>query len=253
MLEELDEIRLATNEQSQLKELSDSELEYIQECIAPPDPEALVQRIDELQEGFVPPMAIDSNPKIAEMIEPIRDSIPSEYLEAPSDMEQVEQISDVMIDLEGLHFEEWKDLSLEERVEVLNDLERRISKIEHRPACPIQVENLGYITEGYGRLQGHMGYHQTTFWGSERIVINSELVKSNNPLFYNEVLNTVVHEGRHSYQTFNVEKRETHTSKGDLTNWHVNLEKYGYQDAQLCGFKAYWMQPKTIVNFCNII
>ena len=87
-----------------------------------------------------------------------------------------------------------------------------------------------------------MGYHEKGLLG-ERIVINSELVKSDNPNCYFEVLDTVVHEGRHSYQTYNMEQRQTHTSYGDLTNWKTNLDKYGYQDAQICGFKLYWMQP----------
>ena len=126
---------------------------------------------------------------------------------------------------------------------LLNNLEKQIAEIEHRPACPIYVENLGEIREVDGDLQGHMGNHQTDIFGREKIVINSELVNSNNMRFYNEVLDTVVHEGRHSYQTYNLEQRETHTSKGDLTNWHINMERYGYQSAQLWGFKAYWMQP----------
>ena len=124
MLEDLDEIRMTAVEQTELKELSDSELEYVQECVVPPNPEALVQRIDELQDKYVPPRAIDKNPQIAEIIEPIRDSIPSEYLEAPSDLEQVEKISNLMIDCEGLCFEGWKCLPLEERIGLLNDLEK---------------------------------------------------------------------------------------------------------------------------------
>ena len=242
MLEELDEIRTATSEDLRLREVSANELEYVQECLAPPNPEALVQRIDEIQDS-VPPLSIDSNPQIAEMIEQVRDSIPPEYLEAPSDIKQVEQISDMMVMKEGLRFEEWKELSLDERVELLKDIERDIARIEHRPSCRIEIENLGKITEGNDGLQGHMGRHETSFWGGERIVINSELLKSNNPRFYSEVLDTLVHEGRHSYQTYNLEHRETHKSKGDLTNWHINMEKYGYQSAQLYGFKDYWMQP----------
>ena len=157
-------------------------------------------------------------------------------------MEQVEQISDLMIELEGVKIEDWKELTLEQRVEVLNQLETRIAEIEHRPPCPIEVENLGPITEYKGELQGHMGRHETTFF-DERIVINSELVKSDNPVFYNEVLDTVVHEGRHAYQNYNLEYRETHTSQGDLTNWRINRDQFGYQSPDLCGFKLYWMQP----------
>ncbi len=224
-----------------LSDISPNELEYIRECVAPPRPDALIERIDEIQ-GHEPPKAIDSNPEIVEVIEPIRDQIPSTYLEAPSDLEQVDQISDILAETEGLKLEEWKELSLEQKVELLNDMEGKIAEIEHRPACPIEVENLGEIIEQDGNLLGSMGYHQNDFMG-ERIVINENLVNSDNPACFNEVLDTLVHEGRHSYQTYNMESRETHTSQGDLTNWHKNMDEYGYQDPQLCGFKSYWLQP----------
>ena len=242
MIEELEGFKRSAIEQKETSELSNNELDYLKECLAPPRPESLALRIDELQNS-VPPKALDSNPQIAEVIEPIKDKIPSKYLEAPTDMEQVEQISDLMIDTEGLKFDEWQKLSLSERVNLLNNLEKKIAEIEHRLSCPIKVEDIGTIKKVDGELQGHMGYHQTTLFGGEKIVINSELVKSNDYTFYKEVLDTVIHEGRHSYQTYNLEQRETHTSKGDLTNWHINMERYGYQNAQLWGFKAYWMQP----------
>lgn len=242
MLENIESTPSSSVEDTKAVDYSKIELEYIKECINPPLPEELAMRIDEIQ-GEKPPKAIDSDPKFSEMIEPIRDKIPSEYLEAPNDMEQVEQISDVMRDVEGLKFEEWKELSVEQRVELLNQLECKIAKIEHRPACPITIEDLGKISENNGQFLGHMGTHEVNPFFGERIIINSELVKSDDPNFYHQVLDTVVHEGRHSYQTYNLECRQTHTSQGDLTNWHINLDKYGYQDAQSFGFKAYWMQP----------
>lgn len=218
------------------------ELEYINECVRPPRVDDLIERIDNIQ-GCLPPKALDSDPFIAEIIEPIKDQIPAEYLEAPSDMEQVNQISDVMLETKGLKLDEWKEFTIEQRTEVLNELECRIAQIEHRPACPIIVKYLGPVSESNGKLQGHLGTHVTTCLGEEYININSELLKSDNPICHRKVLDTVIHEGRHSYQTYNLEQRETHTSQGDLTNWQINLEKYGYQDAQMCGFKAYWMQP----------
>ena len=243
MIEDLEKSSLTIDTPLEGKEFSDNELEYLKECIVPPRPEVLVQRIDELQD-CEPPKALDNNPQISKIIEPIRDQIPFIYLEAPTDMEQVGQISDTMIEMAELRLDEWKNLSLEQRVELLNELETRIAEIEHRLACPIEVEDLGEITEEGGQLQGHFGYHSSaTIFSREKIVINSELLKSDNPLFHKEVLDTVVHEGRHSYQTYNLEHRETHTSRGDLTNWHINMERYGYQKAQVWGFKAYWMQP----------
>lgn len=63
-----------------------------------------------------PPLAIDSNPQVSEIIEPIRDQVPNEYLEAPSDIEQVEQISEVMQGIEGLDYDSWKNLTVDERL-----------------------------------------------------------------------------------------------------------------------------------------
>lgn len=241
MLENIESTPSNSVEDTKATDYSQIEREYIKECINPPQPEELVMRIDDIQ-GGKPPKAIDNNPKIAEMIEPVRDQIPSKYLEAPDDMEQVNQISDAMRDTDGLKMEQWKELSLDQRVELLNQLESKIADIEHRPACPITVENLGELSEYNGKIAGHLGYHENGPLG-ERIVINSELMKSDNPNGYFEVLDTVVHEGRHSYQTYNMEQRQTHTSQGDITNWKTNLDKYGYQEAQTCGFKLYWMQP----------
>ena len=202
MLEKIEDIASAASDAQSVERISDLELEFIGECIDPPKPEELAIRIDDIT-GGIPPKAIDSNPQIAEMLEPIRDQIPPKYLEAPNDMEQVSQISDMMADTIELRPENWKQLSQEERLAVLNDLEIKIAEIEHRPPCPI------YTSQAC----------------------------------FKETLNTLVHEGRHSYQTYNMTERATHTSQGDLTNWHKNMEEFGYQSVQKCGFKAYWLQP----------
>lgn len=241
MIENIEGLSSITKEDIKTSDFSKNELEYIKECIEPPRIEALIKRINEIQDAE-PPKALDSSPQIAEIIEPICDNLPSKYLEAPPDHEQVEQISDLMSDVEGVKFEEWSKLSLEQRVELLNQLETKIAEIEHRPVCPIDIEDLGPINTD-GKIGGHMGYHENNPKRGERIVINSELVNSNDPRCHYEVLDTLIHEGRHSYQTYNLEHRQTHTSKGDLENWKINMKEYGYQDATLYGFKAYWMQP----------
>ena len=56
-------------------------------------------------------------------------------------------------------------------------------------------------------------------------------------------MDTIVHEGRHAYQDYNLHGREVHPRQGDLSKWKSNEFEYGYQDAMLCGFKAYDMQP----------
>ena len=148
-----------------------------------------------------------------------------------------------MINMEELRPENWERLKLDERVAVLNQLELRVADIEHRPPCPVSVKDMGEVRQEGNRLMGHMGVHSTNIFGQESITINSRLVESNNPRFLSEVLDTIIHEGRHSYQTYNMTQRETHTSHGDITNWRWNQYECGYQNARTCGFRAYWMQP----------
>ena len=72
MIEDVERSSLTINNPPEGKELSNNELEYLKECVAPPRPEVLVQRIDEIQD-CEPPKALDSDPQFAELIEPIRD------------------------------------------------------------------------------------------------------------------------------------------------------------------------------------
>ena len=102
MIEELEGVKSSGTKVNEVSELSNKELDYLKECIAPPRPDSLALRIDELQNS-TPPKALDSNPQIAEIIEPIKDKIPSKYLEAPTDMELINNV------IEGI-----KDGSLKE-------------------------------------------------------------------------------------------------------------------------------------------
>lgn len=209
--------------------LSKAQLEYVREVASPVTTEALIDRIDELSNDK-PPKAIDSNKEIAEAIEPMRDKIPSKYLEAPNDAVQVERASDAMLEIKGCRYEDWKNLSQQERLATLKAMEAKISEISHRPACRINAVPLS---------DNHLGYYDT---GSKSITINSKYLQGDYQS-YKKSLDTVIHEGRHAYQDYNMYTRQVHSSPGDLTNWKMNELKYGYQSAQRFGFKLYWMQP----------
>ena len=217
-------------EQTSRLKLSDVQLDCIKEVIPLNNPDLLVVRIDEIND-CKPPKAIDSDPQVAEMITPVKETISPLCMEAPQDYIQIEKVSEVMTRTEGLDFMEWKELSLDKRVEVLQKVEHEISSIAHRPFCPVKTESLG---------EGFYGYYSPE---SKTITINSDYVSSNNPFDHIQVLDTIVHEGRHAYQDYNLHGREVHPRQGDLSNWKSNEFEYGYQDAMLCGFKAYDMQP----------
>ena len=192
--------------------------------------EALIDHIDELNE-CEPPKAIDSDPKMANLIEPMIGEIDPTYLEAPQDSLQIEAIADQMADMEGLDFREWKELSLQGRMDVLERVEKRVADIAHRPACELEVKELG---------AGHLGYYSN---GENKITLNESYVQSNSIADYREVLDTLIHEGRHAYQDYNLHVREVHPRQGDITNWKLNEFGHGYQDVKHCGFQSYEMQP----------
>ena len=203
------------------------ELEYVGEILPLGNTDLLIARIDELN-GRKPPKAIDSNRTVAELLEPIKDKIDLLYLEAPSDNAQVEAISDVMLRVVGLEYDKWKELSFDKRMGVLQQLENEVAKIAHRPSCDVVSQSLG---------EGHLGYYEQ---GSNCITINKDYVESTE--CYEAVLDTLIHEGRHAYQDYNLNIRETHPRHGEVSNWNLN-ELHGYQDVEHCGFKAYQLQP----------
>ena len=141
-----------------------------------------------------------------------------EKLEAPHDFIQIEQISDVLSNCEELKFENWRTMELPVKEAVLNSLEERIAQIENRPACPIHLTPLGDGVWG--------GYNPE----SKDITINSVYAELADFDTYREVIDTLVHEGRHAYQDFNVNVAETHPRHSEVTSWAENMEggKWGY-------------------------
>ena len=231
MLEDYEGINEFGNQSAGRCGLSASERDYIEEILPLHSEEALVDRIDELGNSQ-PPKAIDADRDIAEAISPVIEEISPIYLEAPSDSVQIEQAAESMENIEGLNFDEWKNLTFEERVSVLQKVENSVAVIAHRPACEMNVRSMEDLTYGYYSPDSHS------------IMLNSTYVKSDSYTDYKECLDTIIHEGRHAYQDYNLTEREVHPREGDLTNWKSNEFEYGYQDARTCGFKSYWLQPQ---------
>lgn len=134
-LENVSDLRNIDN----IDKLTPVEQAYIEEVLPLRNGELLTARIDELGNQN-PPKAIDADKSVSDLIQPVIEEINPIYLEAPSDAIQIEQASDAMRNIEGLSYEEWKELSYNERIEVLQNLENVIAQIEHRPACPLNVK-----------------------------------------------------------------------------------------------------------------
>lgn len=244
-LENIEGLSLTTDYEA-VSGLSDSYRDYIQEVLPTQDQELIVARIDELS-GSYPPQAIDSNPKMVELLGDSIESLKSKYLEAPNDLEQAEMISDSMTSISGVDYQTWSLLSLEEKASVLQEIECAAAEIEHRPACHVELKP---IQEEYGhyncRCLPEMDREQIveSLKGERVITISSEYLDDSFES-YKEALNTVIHEGRHVYQEYNLYEREVHPSEGELRNWRMNEFYYKYQpgDDTWVGMKLYDMQP----------
>lgn len=141
-------------------------------------------------------------------------------IEAPQDFIQIEQISDVLADCKELDYSKWQQLEMSEKVNVLNGLEKQIAKIEHRPPCPIRIVDLPIHTLG--------GYNPDT----KTIDISRIYVKMSDvdKRQFREVIDTLVHEGRHAYQDYNVNVCEIHPRHSEVMSWAETMEggKWGY-------------------------
>ena len=219
----------SANKYEAISGLTDSQRDYIKEVLPTQDQTLIVARIDELS-MTQPPQAIDSNPELAAMLGDSVESIDTKYLEAPNDFEQAEQISDAMLVIEGTDYDGWQKLSPKQRVDMLQKVEIAAARIAHREPCQIIVKNLG---------ENHFGFYSQE---TKTITLNSDYLKGDG-YSYKMSLDTVIHEGRHAYQDYNLNERQVHPSPGDLTNWYLNHNKYGYQDVKTYGFPRYWMQP----------
>ena len=226
--------------------LTDSYRDYIQEVLPTQDQELIVSRIDELF-STQPPHAIDANPEVAELLGDSVEYFDSKYLEAPNDIEQAEIISDSMTSISGVDYQTWSSLSLEDKASVLQEIECVAAAIEHRPACRVEFKP---IQQEYGHYNCRCSPEMTreqiveSLKGERVITISSEYL-DNSFESYKEALNTVIHEGRHVYQEYNLYEREVHPSEGELRNWRMNEFYYKYQpgDDTWVGMKLYDMQP----------
>lgn len=173
-----------------------------------------------------------------------------ESLEILHDREMVEHIADYTYSIEELRYDNWQKMSLNQKIELLNIVEQEIAKIEHRPPMIVDAEIMETNVFGYQDQD------------NQRIAINADYLSSNELNHYKETLDTIIHEGRHAYQHYNVDVQMIHESWAEVNTWRENfynpeLQYYhstgqkifiptynGYQT--ISDFRLYYYQPVEI-------
>lgn len=173
-----------------------------------------------------------------DMAEAYDDYLESYKIEAPQDHIQIEQICDLISDCDGIKYENWVNLELLEKETILNSLEEHIAEIECRPACAIHLTPLKENQWG--------GYNPVT----KDITINSTYAELSDYHTYREVMDTVIHEGRHAYQDYNVNVCEIHPRHSEVKSWSENMEggkwEYWGDCSSLLGQRLYEQQSIEI-------
>ncbi len=153
-----------------------------------------------------------------------------EYLEKHEqlyDSEVSKEIASELGCMEGLRYENWTNLSENEKLELLNNVEQTQATLERRDAMTVEFEDLPRNTFGYQDADNN------------KIVINRAHIQSDHPYYHRETIDTIIHEGRHAYQHYNVDIRTIHESDAEVASWRENFydPKYGYY--QSLGQKMY--------------
>ena len=230
MIEEYNEIKenISLKDADSAFKLNNVQAEYLKELNIPSDvwngmtKEDQAQRLAFITERFNEidlPQSIDKGVVMKELYSP---EIVESYkrIEAPQDFIQIEKISDVLSECKELDREHWRTLELSEKVSVLNELECKIAEIEHRPPCPVRAVSISpHIWGGFNPNSKCIDINKTYLEHSEYDVT-----------MFKEVLDTLIHEGRHAYQDYNVNVCEIHPRHSEVISWAETMDggKWGY-------------------------
>lgn len=172
-----------------------------------------------------------------ELPEDMQSAAPVEKQEKDlSRFEEVQQVKQMVYYLNGMpevKRENWINLSFEERVKVIQKIETQVAKVGCRPAlavetAPMNANNYGYMN-----------------WGSQKIVINENLIRSNKTEAFQQAIKTLLHESRHAFQYSNIALERTEPNDEKYQSWVLNLAT-GYCAAKLFGLKNYYLQPLEV-------
>ncbi len=140
-----------------------------------------------------------------------------EMTEIVTDLEMTEGIAKYLETVDELKYENWCKLSLSERAEVLNKIEQNVAVIEHRPALKVELEQMKPRSLGYQCA------------AEDKIVLNTLYVGANSREQHREVIDTIIHEGRHAYQHYNTDVKTIHESISKVRTWYENFYSPEYK------------------------
>lgn len=133
---------------------------------------------------------------------------------APSMEIQAEEISEVFKEIPDLEYNRWKELSVDERVEAMQQLENKVSEISKRDSMEVWSQWLAPEVFGY--------------FDGESLIISEKVLEDSSYNSYCETLNILFHEERHAYQDYNLYVERVEQSDELVNAWRINNNEIGY-------------------------
>lgn len=165
----------------------------------------------------------------AEICDPTGEQILQEAKEtemAPTMEVQAAMIREEFLNIPELHYENWKELSVEQRVEAMNQMEQKVAQIAMREPVPVYCEDLE---------NGIMGLNT-----GDKLIIDEQQMSDSSYESYLQALDTLFHEGRHSYQKYNLLVKRVEQSDELVGSWIANYQ-LSYDNGNRLIFKEYGM------------
>ena len=134
--------------------------------------------------------------------------------------------------LEYLDDKKWPNLSVDQKIEILQCVENELAKRSRRIPCEVKAEELN---------QGVLGEYSFV---SQDIKINVKDLQKGSKYTddYMEHLDTILHEGRHAYQDQAIRGYVIHPDPQEVEKWKMNLKPGNYISSNDL-FEEYCKQP----------
>jgi hypothetical protein len=138
------------------------------------------------------------------------------------------QIADAVRSLQGMESIQpkvWETFDPSERLTALQQVEETLAAIQGRPSIGVHAESVDPDVAGA--------------FDGERITINGEHLRGGMPV--EELVDTIIHEGRHAFQQYAVEHPGFLTDAAVTRTWAENFATY--LDPETYGQELYQTQP----------
>jgi hypothetical protein len=138
---------------------------------------------------------------------------------------QTQEAAERLQEMESLDPQVWHSLDLGARLEALQNIEDTMAELQGRSSVPIEAEEMD--SNVFGGYDG------------QGIRMNINHLQSDMPV--EEIINTIIHEGRHAYQDFAVNTPGVVGDRSLTSAWADNQQ--AYYDPTMYGQEIYATQP----------